>query len=311
MKQYAIFDGHCDTAVELWLQEGRLADAPLHISLQRARDLEAYVQVFAFCVSWMPQEVQDADAFAKSLSYFSHQLSLEQDRIRLLRTAKDVEAVLHGGGRGAMLSIEGAEAIGCDPGRLEEVYEAGVRMVSLTWNHANALAGSCVTGEGLTAQGREFFRRAQKLGMIVDVSHLSDRAFWEMCDLAEKPIVASHSNSRAVCPHPRNLTDEQFRAICDLGGTAGINLCGAFLAEQSATFDDVCRHVDHFYALGGAGHVALGGDLDGCDGLPQGFTGVENYLDMAEALSAHGYSDADIQSIFSEALLGVVRRCVQ
>ncbi len=310
MKQLTVFDGHCDTAVELWRRTQALEDSSCMISLRRAERFGAYVQTFAFCTAWLPQQAQEGDAFAQSLAYFTAQLERCKRQIRLCRTADAVEAALSGRGRGALLSIEGAEAIGCDPGRLETAFEAGVRMVGLTWNHPNALAGSCLTGEGLSARGREFVRRAQKLGMVIDVSHLSDRAFWDVCELAERPIVASHSNSRAVCDHPRNLTDAQFCALCALGGTAGINLYSAFLSSESASLDDVCRHIDHFYALGGAGHVALGGDLDGCDSLPAGFAGVEDYEKLAAALAAHGYLEEDIQEIFSDSLLKVVKQCV-
>lgn len=105
-------------------------------------------------------------------------------------------------------------------------------MIAPAWNAQNALTGSCMTGGGLTAQGKEFVRRAQKLGMILDVSHISEKAFWDLCDITEKPFVASHSNSRAICKHVRNLTDEQFKALCEAGGTAGLNLYGAFLRDE-------------------------------------------------------------------------------
>lgn len=310
MKKLTVFDGHCDTAVELWRRAEALEDSSCMISLRRAERFDAYVQTFAFCTAWLPRQAQESGAFAQSLTCFTAQLDRYKEQIRLCRTAHDVETVLSGHGRGALLSIEGAEAIDCDPGRLETAFEAGVRMVGLTWNHQNALAGSCLMGEGLSAQGREFVRRAQKLGIVIDVSHLSDRAFWDVCELAEKPIVASHSNSRAVCDHPRNLTDEQFRALCALGGTAGINLYSAFLSGGGASLSDVCRHIDHFYELGGAHHVALGGDLDGCDSLPAGFSGVEDYEKLAAALAAHGYAEEDIQEIFSDSLLKVVKQCV-
>lgn len=307
MSGLSVFDGHCDTAVELWRRNESLADSSCQVSLRRAQGFWAYVQVFAFCTAWLPRKVQLADAFAQSRAYFMTQLARAD--VPLLCTAEQIAQILKHGGRGAMLSIEGAEAIGCDPGRLDEAFALGVRMICLTWNEANALAGSCHTGEGLSAQGREFVLRAQKMGMLIDVSHLSERAFWQVCELAQRPIVASHSNSRALCAHPRNLTDEQFRALCALGGTAGINLYGAFLSDAAATLDDVCRHIDHFYELGGAGHVALGGDLDGCDALPLGFTGVQDYEKLAAALRARGYSELTIQEIFSNSLLKVVKQC--
>lgn len=211
----------------------------------------------------------------------------------------------------AFLAIEGAEAVREDEGLLELAYEAGVRMVSLVWNLPNGLSGSCQTGEGLTEKGKHFFRRAQKLGMLVDVSHLSEKGFWDMAELAEKPIVASHSDSFAVCPHPRNLTDAQFQAICDLGGTAGLNLYGPFLTDgPRVTFDDLRRHLDHFLDLGGEGHLALGADLDGCSVLPEGFAALNDYETLGRYLADAGYPDETIQNLFCNSLMKVVKTCI-
>ena len=147
--------------------------------------------------------------------------------------------------------------------------------------------------------------------MLVDVSHLSEKGFWDMIELAEKPVLASHSNSFSVCPHPRNLTDDQFRAICDLGGTAGLNLYVPFLTEQPhASFDDLRRHLDHFLELGGEGHIALGADLDGCDRLPAGFSGLDDYEALGDFLKNTGYSDETIQNLFCNSLMKVVKTCI-
>lgn len=167
-----------------------------------------------------------------------------------------------------------------------------------------------MTGSGLTQKGKDFFRRAQRLGMLVDVSHLSERGFWDMAELAERPIVASHSNSAAVCPHVRNLTDEQFRALCQLGGLSGINLYSAFLTEGRATFEDVRRHIDHFLELGGDGHIALGADLDGCEALPEGFSRLGDYEKLAEYLTGCGYSDGMTQKLFCDSWMKVVKACI-
>ena len=183
-------------------------------------------------------------------------------------------------------------------------------MIAPCGNAPHALTGSIVSGGGLTAQGREFVRRAQNLGIILDVSHISEKAFWDLCDITEKPFVASHSNSRAVCRHVRNLTDEQFKALCQIGGTAGLNLYGAFLKDDGpVTFEDVWRHIEHFLELGGEGHIALGGDLDGCSVLPESFTGVDSYELLAQWLEEKHLPTATIEHIFSESLLKVVKQC--
>lgn len=308
--KYRVVDGHCDTPVELWLRKERLEESTCQVSLRRAEALVGYTQFYAFCTVWQQDEDTFEARYEKALSYFEGQLAESRGRIVCCGTEQDARRAMDSGKCGAFLSIEGAEAIACDPGKLELAHARGIRMIAPTWNFENALAGSCMTGGGLTAQGKEFVRRAQRLGIIIDVSHISERAFWDICDIAEKPIVASHSNARAVCSHARNLSDEQFRAICQLGGTAGLNLYGAFLKDEGGvTLEDVWRHIAHFLELGGEGHIALGGDLDGCDVLPAGFAGVESYALLAKTLEEKKLSTAVIQNIFSESILKVVKQC--
>lgn len=305
-----VFDGHCDTAVEFWRRGRHLDKNDLQLSLESTEKLDGYVQFFAFCTIWMETDDKER-SFRSAFENFLQELNRFAPRSALCRTAADAETAVAEGKLGAFVSIEGAEAIACDPGKLDDVWEKGIRMIAPTWNAENALSGSCVTGNGLTAQGREFCRRAQRLGMILDVSHLSDRGFWDLCDLAEKPILASHSNSRACCGHARNLTDEQFKAICQLGGSAGINLYAPFLNESGeATLDDVYRHIDHFMELGGEGHVALGGDLDGCDTLPDGFQKAEDYRKLETYLRARGYGEPVIKDIFYRTLKRIVKQCI-
>ena len=311
MKKYRVFDGHCDTAIELWRQEQNLRSNSLAVSLERAENLDGYTQFFAFCTAWLKTRMPHTEHFARALDYFTEQLRENEDRITLCRTMREADAAMAAGRAAAFLAIEGAEAVREDPGLLEAAYEKGVRMVSLVWNLPNSLSGSCQTGEGLSEKGKEFFRRAQRLGMLVDVSHLSERGFWDMAELAEKPIVASHSDAFAVCPHPRNLTDAQFRAICDLDGTVGLNLYGPFLTrEKTPTLDDLRRHLDHFLALGGEGHLALGADLDGCEILPEGFAALDDYNMLGEYLEKNGYSDETIQNLFCNSLRKVVTTCI-
>ena len=310
MKRYTVFDGHCDTPMELWQKEEHLTKNSGHVSLQKAQALSGYVQFYAFCTVWLPKSDSFESHYEKALAYFDRELDENAGRIVRCSNEKDARAAVAAGKCGTFLSIEGAEAISCDPGKLEMAYAQGVRMIAPCWNAENALTGSIVSGGGLTEKGREFVRRAQKLGIILDVSHISEKAFWDLCDITEKPFVASHSNSRAICRHVRNLTDEQFKALCAAGGTAGLNLYGAFLRDEGAvTPEDVWRHIEHFLELGGEGHIALGGDLDGCDVLPEGFAGVDSYAALAELLEGKGLSEDCISDIFSESLLKVVKKC--
>lgn len=308
MSHITWMDGHCDTAAVLFHRRQQLAGRVGPISLEAARTLGGYAQFFAFCTE--ETDGDESALFAQMYENFQDQLERYSDQISLCCTAQAAEAATEAGQVAAFLSLEGAGALHCDPGRLEEAYQIGVRMVSLTWNGANRLAGSHITGEGLTPLGRAFVRRAQHLGMVVDVSHLSERAFWDLCEIAERPVIASHSNARACCAHSRNLTDEQFRALCQLGGTAGLNLYSPFLAEQRrATFSDIARHLDHFLELGGADHIALGGDLDGCNLLPEGFESVADLWKLNDFLQTAGFPKSWLDQMNSKNLMRVVIAC--
>ena len=185
----------------------------------------------------------------------------------------------------------------------------GFRIASLGWNEKNPLTGSNKTGGGLTDQGREFVRIAQKLGMVIDVSHISDEGFWDIIKITEKPIVATHSNSRALCGHSRNLTDDMFKAICQTGGVAGFNQCADFIGD-APDLDTACDHFLHFLELDPEGdHIALGGDLDGCDYLPAGFEGVQSYPKLADRLLTRGVDEKILRKIFWENALEVLDRC--
>ncbi len=308
--KFRVFDAHCDTAMELWMQRQPLYENTLDVSLRRAERLAGYAQFFAFCTVWVEQKASDEQIFRCAEENFRAELERNSGRAALCRTAAEAEQAMQAGKTAAFLSIEGAEAIGCDPGRLEEAYALGVRMIAPCWNRENALTGSCMTGGGLTAQGREFCRRAQKLGILLDVSHMSEAGFWDLAELAERPIVASHSNSKAVCGNVRNLTDRQFRAIAELGGAAGLNLYSAFLTDGRATMDDCLRHLEHWLELDGDGHICLGGDLDGCSELPEGFDALDSYAALADHLQSHGMPEDVLRRLFSDSLMEVVKACI-
>lgn len=312
MSKYVVFDSHCDTAYELWRRGQALARTDCMVSLPQMEELAGYGQFFAFCtLPGVPSGHTCEALLYEPYAYFMEQLRQNKEKMTLCRTGQDFDCALAEGKHAVFLSLEGAEGIQCDPGRLDTLYEMGIRMVNLTWNANNALAGCAKEdGPGLTEQGREFVRRAQRLGIIIDVSHISDRAFWDVLETAERPVVASHSNSRKQCGHPRNLTDVQFRALCQQGGYAGINLYGAFLEDHgNADFESVYRHMDHFLQLGGAGHIALGGDLDGCDRLPAGFSGVRDYNQLALFLEGKGFSEQTLQEIYSNTMKRIVTVC--
>lgn len=254
-------------------------------------------------------EVKESPAitaeYHRLLSVFRREIAANAHRIVHCRSAAEIEAAHRAGKLAAVLAVEGAEQLYDIP--LREAYADGVRIVTLTWNYENSLGGSCITGGGLSKKGRDFVWEANRLGILLDVSHGSDALFWDVAEQSTKPFIASHSNARAVHAHRRNLTDEQFQAICRAGGVAGINLFADFLTDGSCTISHVVRHIEHFLSLGGAKHIALGGDLDGCGRLPAGIRGVQDIYRIGEELARLGYSDHLIHDLFYNNLHRVFR----
>ena len=313
---FPVFDLHCDTALELLGRpdsaERSLRKNNCHIDLERAGKLAGYCQCFACFTTPAMQEwmnVSPVTVFEKEIAVLQKNLWENRNIISQAFTAEDVETNLRKGMMSAVFTIEGPAGFGFDPSLLENLYQIGFRITSLGWNEKNPLAGSNVTGGGLSDIGREYVKEAQRLGMIIDVSHISDEAFWDIMDITQAPIVATHSNARAVCDHSRNLTDEMFLEICKTGGVAGFNQYDAFVGEN-ADLDKVCDHFLHFMELDPDGkHIALGGDLDGCDTLPKGFSGVESYPDLADKLIHRGLSEENLYDIYWNNALGVMKRC--
>ena len=293
--KFPVFDLHCDTALALLgedvNQAGSLASNKGHIDLNRAEKLAGYCQCFAcFTTPYMEQwhHITPTLVFEREIATIQREIDKNKKRISIAYTPEDVIANQEKGKMSAILTIEGPAGFGFDPELLESMFLAGFRISTLGWNESNPLTGSNQTGGGLTELGKAYVRQAQSLGILVDVSHISDEGFWDIMKITQAPVIASHSNSRALCNHSRNLTDDMFRAIRDSGGVAGINQFADFLG-QKPTLDTVCDHIFHFMELDPEGkHIALGGDLDGCEALAEGFEGVQSYDALADRLIARG-----------------------
>ena len=309
--KFPVFDLHCDTADKLAGFEGEaceLYENTAHIDLQRAAAFPAYAQCFA-CFTTEPSHYHPVDTFEKKLSAIHRELYKNQDKIQQAYTAADVLENCDAGIASAILSIEGPAGFGYDPALLEDLYAVGFRFSTLGWNELNPLTGSHVTGGGLTDQGREYVVHAQKLGMIIDVSHISDEGFWDIMDITQSSIVATHSNSRTVHDVSRNLTDDMFRAICETDGVVGINLYPHFLGDH-ATIDTVCDHILHFLTMDpSCKHIALGGDLDGVECLPADFGGIQDYPLLADKLLQRGLSEENVLNLFWNNALELMKRC--
>ncbi len=314
---FPVFDFHCDTALRLMGKDmnsaGSLKKNDLHIDLERASHLPGYAQCFAcFTTPYMKDwhNISPTLVFERELATIQREIYNNTDCIAIAYDTREIEENRENGKMSAILTLEGTSGIDYNAELLQDLYNIGFRVVSLGWNEKNPLTGSHVTGGGLTDMGREFLKEAQRVGMLVDVSHISDEGFWDIMKVTEAPIIATHSNSRSVCNNSRNLTDDMFRAICETGGVAGYNACREFTGENP-TIDTICDHIFHFMELAPNGqHIALGGDLDGVDHMPDGFDGIQSWTKVSQRLLERGLDKVTVGNIFWNNAIGVMDRAV-
>jgi len=315
---FPVFDFHCDTALVLLGKDlnsaGSLKKNNGHIDLERAAQLPGYAQCFACFTTPLMEEwngISPIVAFERELATIQREVYNNADKIAIAYSPEEVEKNLETGMMSAVLTLEGTAGIDYNPEVLEDLYDIGFRVVSLGWNEKNPLTGSHVTGGGLTDLGRVFLQEAQRVGMLIDVSHISDEGFWDVIKLTQAPVIATHSNSRSVCNNSRNLTDDMFRALVETGGVAGYNTCDEFTGENP-DLDAMCDHIFHFMDLAPSGkHISLGGDLDGVEKLPNGFLGVQSWPVLAQRLMQRGMDEKTVMDIYWNNAIGVMKRAVR
>lgn len=333
------FDAHCDTVMRAF-DSGLdfVAGGKAHVDLPRLLAAGGRVQLFAVFAARSYFPGRDVRAYAdEAIETIRGWVEGSGGRVRLALTPADIRAACGGGGLYALLGLEGADPLEDRADNLARFYRAGVRHVIAAWDD-NAFSGTSMGAGGpLTPEGAKLIEFAEALHMMVDVSHLSDTAFAQVCDIARRPFIASHSNCRALCPSPRNLTDEMIQTIAERGGVMGINLSADYVdpgylvawdalnrparAAIKAAADPetraqlkrerlavlqtiplpdmawIVRHVRHAIAVGGEECIGLGGDLDGIEFMPAGITGIESYPLLAESLLAAGLTAAQVEKI--------------
>lgn len=317
MKHPAYFDCHCDTLSEIGRTGDTLMSGNRHVTLSAMGDYEHYVQFFAIFTNMGAGQLDcDPDEgirrirageihptpalyehFEKLIAVFNEQMQLLSDVVTPCRSVADIDAARKAGKIAAVLTMEGAEQLG--ETSVEDAYARGIRACTLTWNYRNMIGGSNVSGGGITPYGEEFLRRCERVGMLVDISHSSEELFYDVARLSRVPFIASHSNARSIGSHRRNLTDEQFMALCRKDGVAGFNMYASFIRDDDVcTLDDCADHIEHFLSLGGAKNIAMGGDLDGCERIPDGMTGSGDVYKIADKLAERGVKASVIEDIF-------------
>jgi len=235
--------------------------------------------------------------------------------------ANDIEAAHKAGKIAALMGIEGGHAIEDDPRMLRDYYALGIRYMTLTHTNTNSWADSAGDikdtkvqhHNGITEQGKAIIAEMNRLGIMVDISHVADKTFWDALETSKAPIIASHSSCRALADMPRNMTDEMITALAKKGGVVQINFNCGFLAltpqgaKPSSTLADVVAHIDHAVKLGGVGAVGIGSDFDGVTCTPTGLDDVSKFPNLTRALLEKGYSADDIRKIYGGNLLRVMR----
>ena len=306
MKNIPLFDSHSDT-VHVARKKGRsLRENDMQLDFLRCAEYQPRGQVFSV---W-GEPRRDPIMFDAVMDYWERELAANSDLVVHCRSAADIRAAQAEGKIAALLSIEGAEQIECSTERLQAAYDRGIRIIHPCWNYDNALTGSATEGQGgLTEEGRRFVAEAQRLGIVLDMSHISEQAFWEVAEMTTRPILAGHSDSRAVWDNPRNLTDEQFLALKRLGGVAGLNLSPKFIGGKN-DIEAVVDHAEHFLSIGGEKNVGLGTDLDGVTALPEGLTGVQDFDRLYEAMLRRNWSEEIVRGIFFDNLNDFFQRAL-
>jgi membrane dipeptidase len=321
-----VFDGHNDVLSRLHKADGGneefLDGGDGHLDLPAARAGGFAGGLFAvfpcspfrgednpFVVDYA-RPIDQVDALADTLPMLERLALLERESdgaVQIVRDAAALDTSLDDGSLVAVLHVEGAEAI--DPGltELERLYERGLRSLGIAWSRPNAFGygvpfdfpGSPDQGPGLTKAGHALVLECNQRGVVVDVSHLNERGFWDVARISGAPLVASHSNAHALCPSPRNLTDDQLRAIGESGGLVGINFCAAFARDDGADDPDtplsaIAAHAAHVAEVAGIDAIALGSDFDGAT-LPHELDSAAKLPALLDALRDFGFGEEELE----------------
>ncbi|MFS8514949.1 MAG: dipeptidase, partial [Planifilum fulgidum] len=285
-------DGNCD---ELWkLCDAREpisfydAKSPLDVRFPDARAAGIGLQVFALFVSPKVTKESAWDAVLRQVDLFYEEIVRDGSEVTVTGSSVELENLKDSGKMGALLSLEGADALSGELHRLRVLYRLGVRQLGLTWNHANEAADGVEEGRGarLTRFGRKLVEELARLRMVLDVSHLSERGFWDVMEFSGVPVIASHSNCHAICSHRRNLKDDQIRALIERGGILGITFVPQFVHDpkEEAAVEHLLRHIDHVCELGGEQILAFGSDFDGISHKVSGLEDVRRLPYLEEQL---------------------------
>ncbi|NLG89621.1 MAG: M19 family membrane dipeptidase [Clostridiaceae bacterium] len=301
-----IADGHCDTLTEVVEKNTSLVKNNLHWDISRASLYDGFIQVLAIFQDRekMKPSVSRVEYYAKKAEAVANQAA----NFVLATDAGQIKKAIEERKVCGVLAVEGGDCLEGKTENLQRLYDIGIRIMTLTWNNANELGDGCgqTLNGGLTPFGREIVRLMQDIGMIVDVSHADEKTFWDCIEECRKPVIASHSNARAVHDHRRNLYDDQILAIAKTNGVIGINFYTEFVGPSKKNdVSGLLRHIEHICAVAGEDTAAIGADFDGVESLPEQIRGVHDLDVLFNGLARLNYPDRIIRKIAGENLLRV------
>lgn len=295
-----LFDLHCDTLYKAVTENKSLNCNEFHISVDKSKFLEKWIQCFAL---WVPDDIKQRyinELFANACCMLKKQAKLYD--IHILEKLSDVKKVTHQS-KSCFFTVENGKILQGDLNNIDILKENNVKIFTLTWNGDNEIGTGALTKKksGLTNFGKQAVRKLEESQIVIDVSHVSERTFYDVAELAKKPFIATHSNSKAITNHKRNLTDEQFNIIKNSGGIVGINFYKGFLNnnEEESSITDILKHTEHFLSLGGENTISIGSDFDGCD-LPMDIKGMESIETIYEAFLKENYKESLVKKMFFE-----------
>ncbi len=300
MNTMRFFDLHCDTLYRIVNEKQGIYKNDFHVSLSKASIYKPYIGCFAV---WIPDEMRGKEAF-EFLEKCANKLFSEEKKLNgefiLCKEKSDMENVIAKEQKGIILTLESSAALMGDISKVKFMHELGVKIITLTWN------GSCEAGDGigvsspigLTQFGKTLISELERHNIVIDVSHASEKLFYDVCSVSSKPFIATHSNSKSICDHRRNLLDDQFKIIKNLGGIVGVTFCDSFLKEPgSSGFEDILRHVDYFLSLDGQNTVCIGSDFDGSN-IPSTMHGIESIQSLYEYFLKKNFKSEILDKIF-------------
>jgi membrane dipeptidase len=320
-----VVDTHCDTLKclmpvftrprdSMWADRSKVSMVARsglgHIDVPRLVEGGVTCQVFAISGERGRAPSHSLRTALEMIGRFYDECEASQGTLVPVTRSGEITKAKKAGRVAAMLSIEGCDVLEGSVEALRVYHRLGVRIVGLVHSIRNELADGVAdrrTCGGLSEMGAQAVAELNRLGMIVDISHLNDEGFWDVMELTRVPVIASHSNARAVCDHPRNMTDDMIRALAGNGGVMGMNFAPAFVHPTRATLGGVVDHVDHIVELVGPDHVGLGSDFDGIPSTPEGLEDVTKIPGITRELLKRGYGEDDVRKILGGNHLRLIR----